>query len=90
MYRSAEQALRESIADASQDRLQLAAAEIRRFRPSADDEDGSRQFVNALCDYHPPGDGLTYTAWLDRVEAESDSRRTRGLSSNCSSTRTSG
>lgn len=65
---SADHALRESIAISSEERLLGATAEMGRSRPPSDDEDSTRRFVNALCDYHPPGDGLTYVSWLDHVE----------------------
>ena len=82
-YATAEYALNESVADASRERLTSAAAELQTHRPPLthalgiagerrDDEEATRRFLNALCDYHPPGDGLTYVAWLDHVQAVLD------------------
>jgi len=67
-YPSAEEALRASIADASVERLRTVLLELGTHRPPRSDEEATRAFVNDLCDYHPPGDGLTYVAWLDHVE----------------------
>jgi CdiI immunity protein len=71
-YATAEYALNESVADASRERLTSAAAELQTHRPPRDDEEATRRFLNALCDYHPPGDGFTYVAWLDHVQAVLD------------------
>jgi len=68
-YPSAEKALRASIADASLERLRTVLLELSIHRPPRSDEEATRAFVNDLCDYHPPGNGLTYVAWLDQVEA---------------------
>ena len=67
-YTTAEEALRASIADASAERLRTALTELRSHRPASTNEEATRAFVNDLCSYHPPGDGLTYVAWLDHVE----------------------
>jgi len=75
-YETAEEALGVAIAEAPDARIMAAAAELRRSRPSPEDEEASRQFANRLCFYHPPGDGLTYSAWLDRVQHLLDEPRT--------------
>ena len=67
-YESAEDALRSSVADAGRERLMRAAAELQAHRPPTEDGEATRRFVNELCDYHPPGDGLTYVSWLDHVQ----------------------
>ena len=67
-FPSAEEALRASIADASVERLRTVLVELEAHRPPRSDEEATRAFANDLCDYHPPGDGLTYVAWLDHVE----------------------
>lgn len=68
-YASAQAALAASLQESSQGRLEDALVELRTHRPAADSEESTRRFVNQLCDYHPPGDGLTYIEWLDRVDA---------------------
>lgn len=68
-YRTAEDAFNNSVAEAGPERLTRAAAELRMHRPPHDDEEATRRLVNDLCDYHPPGDGLPYVAWLDHVQA---------------------
>ena len=75
-YATAEEALQTAIAEASEARITAASEELRRQRPQPEDEPASRLFVNALCDYHPPGDGLTYSAWLDHVQRLLDQPRT--------------
>jgi hypothetical protein len=67
-YPSAEAALADAVGSASLAQLRDAAVELRRHRPSRDDEVASRAFANDLCDYHPLGDGLTYGAWLDHLQ----------------------
>jgi hypothetical protein len=71
-YRTAEDALIDSVVQAGPERLARAAAELRTHRPPRDDEEATRRFVGELCDYHPPGDGLTHVAWLDHVQAMLD------------------
>ena len=71
-YETAEDGLKDSVSDAWPERLAQAAAELHAHRPPRDDEDATRRFLNELCDYHPPGDGLTYVAWLDHVQAVLD------------------
>ena len=68
-YPTADDALQASIADATSERLGNALVELTSHRPSRADEEATRRFVNDLCWYHPPGDGLTYVAWLDHVDA---------------------
>jgi len=68
-YETAEDALNNSVTDAGRERLTRAAAELHAHRRARDDEEATRCFVNELCDYQPPGDDLTYVAWLDHVQA---------------------
>lgn len=67
-YDSAEAALIDTVGSQSKERVEHALTELAMFRPSADDEAASTEFTHAMCDYHPPGDGLTYSAWLDHVQ----------------------
>lgn len=67
-HSTAEDALQASVSDVSMERLRAALSELEGHRPAPADEEATRRFVNALCEYHPPGDGLTYVAWLDHVE----------------------
>ena len=62
----------DAIADAERRALAAAAEELRSERPPHDSEAETQRFVNELCDYHPPGDGFTYVAWLDHVQAVLD------------------
>jgi CdiI immunity protein len=71
-YETAEDALTDTVADAWHERLTRAAAELRAHRPPRDNEEATRRFLNDLCGYHLPGDGLTYVAWLDHVQAVLD------------------
>ena len=68
-YETAEHALKSGVTEAARERLLRAASELDAHRPPRDDEEGTRRFVNELCDYHPPGDGLSYVSWLDHVRA---------------------
>lgn len=67
-YESAEGALTEALAETPGPSHATALRELREHRPDRDDEVATREFVNLLCSYHPPGDGLSYVCWLDRVE----------------------
>jgi hypothetical protein len=67
-HTSADDALLAAIAGQPPRQVAAAASELLAHRPPADDEAASRRFSNELCSYHPPGDGLTYSAWLDRVQ----------------------
>ncbi|MGH3476384.1 MAG: contact-dependent growth inhibition system immunity protein [Acidimicrobiales bacterium] len=71
-YRTAENALIDSVVQAAPGRLARAATELRAHRPPRDDEETTRRFVGELCDYHPQGDGLTHVAWVDHVQAVLD------------------
>jgi hypothetical protein len=64
----ADDALLAAVAGQPPEQVAAAAAELAAHRPSADDEGASRRFNNELCSYHPPGDGLSYSEWLDRVQ----------------------
>lgn len=67
-YDSAESALIDAIESQSKERLEQALMELAMCRPPADDEAASEEFTRSMCDYHPPGDGMTYSAWLDHVQ----------------------
>jgi hypothetical protein len=67
-YANAEAALADAVASQSREQVALASIELATFRPSNKDEVSSMVFTNAMCDYNPPGDGLTFSAWLDRVQ----------------------
>ena len=67
-YDSAEAALADAVASQGHEQVKRASIELATFRPPSDDESGSRLFANWLCYYHPPADGLTYSAWLDHVQ----------------------
>lgn len=67
-YPDADSALADAVVGQGVAQVSSAAKELAAHRPPASDEDASRRFSNDLCDYHPPSDGLTYSAWLDRVQ----------------------
>ena len=73
-HANADGAVLSAIAGQESNQVAAAASELAAHRPSADDEDATRRFTNALCSYHPPGDGLSYSAWLDRVQRVLDGR----------------
>ena len=68
-YPSAEEALQASIADASVERLRTVLLDSAPTDHLDRTKSATRAFVNDLCDYHPPAEGLTYVAWLDHVES---------------------
>jgi hypothetical protein len=67
-YGDAEAALVAAITGQGREQVAAAADELRTHRPPRDDESASCRFTNGLCSYHPPGDGLSYSAWLDHVQ----------------------
>lgn len=67
-YSDAETALLAAATGQAREQVAAAATELRTHRPPALDEDASSRFTNGLCSYHPPDDGLSYSAWLDHLQ----------------------
>jgi hypothetical protein len=65
-YGSAEAAIEQALADWHDDeRLSGVEAELEALLRLSDV--GLQRTVNRICDYHPPGDGLTYRDWVVQV-----------------------
>jgi ornithine cyclodeaminase/alanine dehydrogenase-like protein (mu-crystallin family) len=63
---SAEAAIEQALADWHDDeRLSGVEAELEALLRLSDV--GLQRTVNRICDYHPPGDGLTYRDWVVQV-----------------------
>jgi hypothetical protein len=67
-FDTAEAAVSAALRDAPAEVLALALEDLVVRRPRPESEGAARAFSNAFCSYHPPGDGLTYNAWLDHLE----------------------
>ena len=68
-FESADEAIQQAIVGSSADCRHAVAREIDALLASHRDEDSLAAGVGELCDYHPPGDGLTYRQWLLNVRA---------------------
>jgi hypothetical protein len=68
-YETAEEALKDSGSEAWPERLTQAAAELHAHRPPRDDERRRAVSSTRCATTTPPGDGLTYIAWLHHVQA---------------------
>jgi hypothetical protein len=66
---TADDAVRQAIASTPAEARAAVAAQIDSLMTAHSDERSLEVAVNELCSYHPPGDGLTYRAWLRQVRA---------------------
>jgi hypothetical protein len=66
-YGTAAVALQEAIADTPIADRRSAVTQIDTLLMSHRDERSVATAVKQLCDYHPPGDGLSYREWLLEV-----------------------
>jgi hypothetical protein len=64
---SADEAVEQAIAGAPRERLATVADEIDALLRTCRAEQALQDAVVQLCEYHPPGDGLTYREWLRDV-----------------------
>ncbi len=66
---TADEALRQAVVDTPDEGRAAVAAQIDSLLAAHRDERSLAIAVNQLCDYYPPGDGLSYRAWLGEVHA---------------------